>query len=68
MGDVWIRSKLAEANTEHNEGLHRVALKMATGSGRAVVMAMLIVWQMLNKVASPNDARFGRRFLTITPG
>lgn len=68
MGDAWIRNKLAEVNTDHNKGLHRVALKMATGSGKTVVMAMLIAWQTLNKVVSPNDARFAKRFLVITPG
>ena len=67
-GDVWIRNRLAEENTEHNAGLHRIALKMATGSGKTVVMAMLIAWQTLNKAASPNDARFAKRFLVITPG
>ena len=41
---------------------------MATGSGKTVVMAMLIAWQTLNKAASPNDARFARRFLIVTPG
>jgi type III restriction enzyme len=67
-GDMWIRNALAEANAEHNAGLDRIALKMATGSGKTVVMAMVIAWQTLNKVASPNDARFARRFLIITPG
>ena len=41
---------------------------MATGSGKTVVMAMLISWQSLNKIASPNDARFVKRFLIVTPG
>jgi type III restriction enzyme len=62
------RRVLGEANATHNEGLPRVALKMATGSGKTIVMAMLIAWQTLNKVASPRDARFARRFLVITPG
>lgn len=65
---VWIRNRLAEHNTEHNQNLNRVALKMATGSGKTVVMAMLIAWQTLNKVASPNDGRFTKRFLVVTPG
>jgi type III restriction enzyme len=67
-GDVWIRNQLNETNQAYNVGLHRVALKMATGSGKTVVMAMLIAWQTLNKVAQPNDARFAKRFLVITPG
>ena len=49
-------------------GLRRVALKMATGAGKTVVMAMLIAWQTLNKVQSPRDARFTNRFLVVTPG
>jgi len=67
-GDAWIRNQLNETNTACNLGLHRVALKMATGSGKTVVMAMLVSWQTLNKVAQPNDARFAKRFLVLTPG
>jgi type III restriction enzyme len=67
-GDAWIRNQLNETNTACNLGLHRAALKMATGSGKTVVMSMLIAWQTLNKVASPSDARFAKRFLVITPG
>ena len=29
---------------------------------------MLIAWQTLNKVTSPQDARFSRQFLVVTPG
>jgi type III restriction enzyme len=41
---------------------------MATGSGKTVVMAMLIAWQVANKAFSARDARFTTRFLVITPG
>jgi type III restriction enzyme len=41
---------------------------MATGAGKTVVMSMLIAWQALNKLASPQDARFSDTFLIITPG
>jgi type III restriction enzyme len=67
-GDTWISNQLADHNREYNDGLPRTALKMATGSGKTVVMAMLIAWQTLNKVASPNDKRFSKRFLVVTPG
>ena len=67
-GDAWIRNELERQNEEHNAGLNRVALKMATGTGKTVVMAMLIAWQTLNKVASPQDSRFAKRFLVVTPG
>jgi type III restriction enzyme len=62
------RRRLDEANADHNAGLPRVALKMATGSGKTVVMAMLIAWQTANKMATPRDARFTKRFLIVTPG
>jgi type III restriction enzyme len=41
---------------------------MATGSGKTVVMAMLIAWQALNKLANPMDKRFSDTFLVVTPG
>ena len=41
---------------------------MATGSGKTVVMAMLIAWHTLNKLANPQDARFSDTFLIVTPG
>lgn len=62
------RRRLDESNADHNAGLPRVALKMATGTGKTVVMAMLIAWQTANKVYSPRDARFAKRFLIVTPG
>jgi type III restriction enzyme len=67
-GDIWIRNGLDAANREHNSGLPRVAVKMATGTGKTVVMAMLIAWHTLNKVASSQDARFTKNFLIVTPG
>ena len=62
------RKVIRDFNDEHNEGIPRIALKMATGSGKTVVMAMLIAWQTLNKVASPSNPRYAKRFLVITPG
>ena len=67
-GDAWIENALREANDTSNPGLPRMAFKMATGSGKTVVMAMLIAWQTLNKLANPQDARFSDTFLIVTPG
>ncbi len=67
-GDAWIENDLRKANDLANPGLPRTAFKMATGSGKTVVMAMLIAWNTLNKQASPQDARFGDTFLIVTPG
>lgn len=63
----WRRG-LDLANDEHNGALPRIALKMATGSGKTVVMAMLIAWQTLNKLQTPRDIRFTNRFLIVAPG
>ena len=67
-GDAWIENDLKAANDTSNPGLPRVALKMATGSGKTVVMAMLIAWQALNKLEDRHDARFSDAFLLVTPG
>ncbi len=48
--------------------LTRHCSKMATGSGKTIVMAMLIAWQVLNKVAYPQDKRFSKNILVIAPG
>jgi type III restriction enzyme len=67
-GTADYRTRLDPENKLHNDGLPRIAIKMATGTGKTVVMGMLIAWQTINKVASPNDARFAKRFLILTPG
>ena len=67
-GDAWIENDLRAANDTSNPGLPRVALKMATGSGKTVVMAMLIAWQALNKLDDRQDVRFSDAFLIVTPG
>ncbi len=67
-GDVWIENTLRESSQAANPLLYRVAFKMATGSGKTLVMAMLIAWQTLNKLASPQDNRFSDAFLIVTPG
>ncbi len=46
----------------------RLCSKMATGSGKTLVMAMLIAWHVLNKVTSPQDKRFSKNILVIAPG
>jgi type III restriction enzyme len=67
-GDAWIENELARVNADANPLLQRMAIKMATGSGKTVVMAMLIAWHALNKLANPQDKRFADAFLIVTPG
>lgn len=68
VNDAWIENFIQEENNDANPGLYRVALKMATGSGKTVVMAMLIAWQTLNSLASPQNAKYTDSFLVVTPG
>jgi len=46
----------------------RLCSKMATGSGKTIVMAMLIAWQVLNKVTYPQDTRFSKNIFVVAPG
>ena len=47
--------------------LTRYAIKMATGSGKTVVMAMLMAWSFVNKQLNPQDRRFSDGILIVTP-
>ncbi len=44
------------------------AAKMATGTGKTWVLNALLVWQHLNKLATPEDERFTSNFLIVAPG
>ena len=46
----------------------RLCAKMATGTGKTIVMAMVIAWHVLNKTTYPQDARFSRNVLVVAPG
>ena len=61
---------LTNANNDANPELPlpRLALKLATGTGKTTVMAMLIAWQTVNAVRRPQSRRFTRGFLVVTPG
>jgi type III restriction enzyme len=70
---IW----LAEAPASERVGIDiksdggpfkRLCSKMATGSGKTIVMAMLIAWHTLNKVTYAQDKRFAKNFLVIAPG
>src|SRR3989338_10940271 len=67
-GEHWIPNELKTANKAANPELFRIALKMATGSGKTVVMAMLIAYNTLNKIRYPQDTRFTDAFVIIAPG
>ena len=48
--------------------LPRTAFKMATGTGKTVVMAMLILYNYLNKRANLMDTHYADHFLLCAPG
>ncbi|MBN1871231.1 MAG: DEAD/DEAH box helicase family protein, partial [Candidatus Omnitrophica bacterium] len=67
-GESWMINEVKKANADANPGLYRLAFKMATGSGKTVVMAMIIAYHALNKIRYPQDPRFTDAFVIITPG
>ena len=48
--------------------LPRVGFKMATGTGKTVVMGALIVYHFFNRLEYRNDTRFADNFLLVAPG
>lgn len=67
-----ILDRLQKANevSEHDGSfnLPRIAFKMATGSGKTVVMAMLILYHYFNRKEYRSDTRFANYFLLVAPG
>ncbi len=57
----------AERKAEGFAGFRRYACKMATGTGKTTVMAMLAAWSILNKVHNRSDARFSDVVLVVCP-
>jgi type III restriction enzyme len=50
------------------DNLPRVGFKMATGTGKTVVMGALIVYHFFNRLEYRGDIRFADNFLLIAPG
>lgn len=53
---------------ERENQLPRIAFKMATGTGKTVVMACLILYHYFNRQEYRNDTRFADYFLVVAPG
>ncbi len=68
----------AEAAPEFRQGVHvpgdgggfeRLCNKMATGSGKTTVMAMIITWQVLNALIYPKSPRrYSSAIFLVAPG
>jgi type III restriction enzyme len=67
-GDSAILNEVRHQLEASGTPLLRLACKMATGTGKTIVMAMLVAYHTLNKRASQNDRRFSDTFLVVAPG
>ena len=45
----------------------RICTKLCTGGGKTIVMAMLIAWQVCNKVSYPQDKRYSKSIFIVAP-
>ncbi len=67
-----ILNKICEAqktvSDKPEDQLPRIAFKMATGTGKTVVMACLILYHYFNRQEYKNDPRFADYFLVVAPG
>lgn len=67
MAEAPADRKVGIAVPPSGEAYSRWAVKMATGSGKTLVMALIATWSGLNKVASRQDTRFSDQILVISP-
>ncbi len=63
-----IQEGLATVSNNKDQRLPRIAFKMATGTGKTVVMAALVLYHYFNRREYRNDVRFADYFLVVAPG
>jgi len=57
----------SQQKVEGATAFRRFATKMATGSGKTTVMAMLAAWSIINKINNRGDGRFSDAVLVVCP-
>lgn len=62
-----LNERVETVSDKYENILPRTAFKMATGTGKTVVMAMLILYNYINKKVSLQDTRFADHFLIVAP-
>lgn len=68
-----LMDKIETSSKSLNDGISRLCVKMATGTGKTVVMGMTIAWHALNAAFShgltdEERGRYQTCFIAITPG
>ena len=63
-----IREWQTSVGPNPEQQLPRIAFKMATGTGKTVVMGALILYHFFNREEYRNDTRFAGNFLLVAPG
>ena len=70
---IWLTEAPASSRTGieivgDGGSFSRICSKMATGSGKTLVMGMLISWQILNAVSGEKRFPYSKHILVIAPG
>jgi type III restriction enzyme len=63
-----LREGQQSVSDDRDDQLPRIAYKMATGTGKTVVMACFILYHYFNRQEYRNDTRFADYFLIVAPG
>jgi type III restriction enzyme len=63
-----LREGQQSVSGQAGDQLQRIAFKMATGTGKTVVMAALILYHYFNRQQYRQDVRFADYFLLVAPG
>lgn len=63
-----IRDGQQTVSEDSADQMARIAFKMATGTGKTVVMACFILYHYFNRQEYRNDTRFADYFLIVAPG
>lgn len=64
----FLRAGQQSVGNDPSDQLPRIAYKMATGTGKTVVMACFILYHYFNRQEYRNDTRFADYFLLVAPG
>jgi type III restriction enzyme len=67
MGDEFFPRLCDQPWDAGQKALTRYGCKMATGSGKTVVMAMLVAWSFCNRGSVPGDTRFPSAVVVACP-